>query len=287
MSVNTDPNTITLDHKGQLLSLYDFGGAGRPILFTHAASFCAKMWEPTITKLNLDKYRVFSLDMRGHGRSQTDATSFDWHEASRDVEFVAKEILKLTESEAPLIGVGHSMGGTCLMMAEIQSPGLFEKIWAFEPIMFNEGNEERREITQSLADGARRRKDYFPNLTSASERFASKPPMQFFDADCLAAFIQDGLIETESGQQRLACLPNFEATVYENAGTGVTARMDDLQSPVEFVVGDVDSDRVPAILGLIDSGAESRHRVTNLSGANHFTPFIKPDDISQSINDWL
>lgn len=282
-----ESTAIDLDRNGQSLRLYDYGGDGRPVLITHAASFCAKMWEPVIKSLDSDRFRFFALDMRGHGHSQPSSESFSWVEAAHDVVYVSEEILHLANSDEPLVGVGHSMGGTSLVMAEIHKPGLFEKIWAYEPVMFSEDNSEREEITESLAAGARRRKDGFASQTEAKERFSSKPPMQFFNTECLEAFIECGLNQDEVGQVWLSCRPDFEATIYETAGTGVTSRIGDLGCPVDFVVGEGDGDRVPAVLGLVSANEDSQHAVKQVDRANHFSPFIAPAQIAGLIRDWL
>ena len=94
------------------VATYDLGGTGGDVLMVHATGFCAGVW--TATAHHLDGVgRLAALDVRGHGRSSTPAGGMDWHGTADDV-LAAVDALGL---ERPF-GVGHSMGGASLLLAE-------------------------------------------------------------------------------------------------------------------------------------------------------------------------
>jgi len=74
------------------------------ILFLHGISSCRDTWEETVKRLE-DKYRVWTLDFRGHGHSNR-ATSY-FHE-----DYVSDADAILGVIGQPTIIIGHSLGGT-------------------------------------------------------------------------------------------------------------------------------------------------------------------------------
>ena len=59
---------------GVSIALHDFGGAGAPLLFSHATGFHAHCYLPLARELAHDVH-AFGLDYRGHGHSTRPA---DW-----------------------------------------------------------------------------------------------------------------------------------------------------------------------------------------------------------------
>ncbi len=67
---------------------------------------------------------------------------------------------------------------------------------------------------------ARNRRATFDSYEAAIERYASKPPMQFFDADILRAYVEQGFTPIGAGAGvELRCAPEHEARTFETGGT--------------------------------------------------------------------
>ena len=116
---------------GVEIAVYEFGGAGPPLLLAHATGFCATMYRPLGAEL-VDRFRVVALDFRGHGRSaRPDNDDFGWDRMADDVLAVVERL-----GSTPAAGFGHSMGGAALLMAEERRPGTFRSLFLFEPIVF-------------------------------------------------------------------------------------------------------------------------------------------------------
>ncbi len=116
---------------GLTLALHEHGGTGRPTLLCHATGFHGAVWEPLSSALG-DGFERWALDFRAHGASTVpEGQRLEWSEIASDV-LTAVDALGVEPGR--LLGVGHSMGGACLLLAEQARPGTFAGLWLFEPI---------------------------------------------------------------------------------------------------------------------------------------------------------
>ena len=94
---------------GTTIAIHDFGGAGSPVLVSHATGFHAHCWEPLAGALT-DLHHVVGLDHRGHGDAETiDPASMTWNQYGLDALAAARHLF--AQHNEPIIGIGHSMGG--------------------------------------------------------------------------------------------------------------------------------------------------------------------------------
>ncbi len=265
------------------LALHDLGGASGPTLFfAHATSFCAKMWQPIADVLSAN-YRCVGVDLRGHGRSTYDGDDMSW-------QSIAKDLLPAIahckgSSDQPVIGIGHSLGGSALVLAETFEPGLFEKIWAFEPILLSSEPIANHPRTQPLVEGALRRKTEFASREAAFERYANKFPLVFFDPACSKQYLEWGFEDQADGSIALSCKPEHEAQIYREANSGITETIGSVEAPMLFAIGPDDGDRVPNVVEI----AEQQKNVTlkEYNDLNHFGPLQNPTRIASDIQEWL
>lgn len=237
----TLPEPVLVDSTdGTPVATYDLGGTGTDVVFVHATGFHAGVWTPLIEQL--EGVRPTLLDVRGHGRSAAPGAGMDWHGTAEDVLATVDAL----ELERPF-GVGHSMGGASLLLAELARPGTFRGLWIFEPIVIppelaaaGDGGEN------PLSAGARRRRDRFPSLEDAYANFASKPPLSALHPDALAAYVAGGFVDDGEGVS-LRCRPEVEASTYEMGSRHrAWAHLGELTCPVVVARG---SDEVPGPAG--------------------------------------
>lgn len=91
-------------------------GKGRPIVFVHGITLDGHIWKYQTVAL-ADRYRVVTVDQRGHGESSTTAGITTSHELGEDLAAVLRG-LDLEEA----IVVGHSLGGIAALSCLLDDP---------------------------------------------------------------------------------------------------------------------------------------------------------------------
>lgn len=84
-------------------------GEGRPLVLLHGVTLRHDVWAPQFHQL-ADRYRVISVDLRGHGRSEVGALGLGLPRLATDLATLL-EALDLRDA----VVVGHSMGGMTVM----------------------------------------------------------------------------------------------------------------------------------------------------------------------------
>ena len=212
---------------GVIVAMHDFGGAGSPVLLSHATGFHAHCWEPMAEILSAH-HHVVGFDHRGYGDAETvDPATIEWSQYGNDA-LAAARYLSAQHGGQPIIGVGHSMGGASLLMASLIEPELFSALFVFEPIVFPPTPENDERPPNPLAGGARKRRAVFASFDAALENFTAKPPMNTFHPLAREAYVRHGFKPTALGEVELKCIPEHEARTYETGGT--SGAWDDLPS---------------------------------------------------------
>ncbi len=191
------------------LEVYDFGGDGPLVLLVHATGFCARCYEPLIAEL--DGFAVRAVDLRGHGNAVTPpGLDYRWEDFGDDVAAV---VASLHVSGRPLLGFGHSMGATALLMAERADPEAFSALFLYEPVVYPADLPPDDERLATLVGRARKRKARFESRAAALEHFGERPPYKGFSRPALEAFVEHAL-ETVNDGSELRCHPDTEAEIY-------------------------------------------------------------------------
>ena len=260
---------------GTRIAVYDLGGSGPDVLLAHATGFCAGVWQPLATRL--EGHRVAALDIRGHGRSGA-PDAMDWEGTGEDV-LAAVDALGLHEP----VGVGHSMGGASLLMAEIRRPGTFRALWIFEPIVFPpDFAPPGGGGPNPLVEGARRRRDVFESAEVAFANFSAKPPLNELHPDCLAAYVRHGFTELDDGSITLRCRPEFEASTYSAGQSHRTwSHLGEVQCPVTVVRGREFPGPALLAAGIAEQLPGGRLEVHEDQG--HFGPLAALDATAESL----
>jgi len=264
---------------GVTVVLHEHGGTGRPTLLSHATGFHGAVWEPLAAALG-DGFQRWALDFRGHGASTGPADQdLTWTAITDDVLAVLDA---LVVPAGQLLGVGHSMGGACLLMAEQARPGTFAGLWLFEPITPPRGAMGPSEGANALAVGARRRRPSFPSAAEALANFAAKPPLRALRADALHAYVRHGFHDGEDAEVHLACRPEVESRVYEGGGAhDAFERLGEVACPVVVACGGDSAGPalfMPAVAEALPHGRLERH-----AHLGHFGPLEAPGELAASV----
>ncbi len=266
----------TTSADGTPIAVYDLGGTGPDLLLVHATGFCAGAWLPLAERL--DGFRLAALDVRGHGRSGG-GESMDWLATGEDV-LAAVDRLDLGRP----FGVGHSMGGASLLLAELARPGTFSALWLFEPIVFPPDLPVPPPgAPNPMVDAARRRRADFDSAEAAVANFSAKPPLSELHPDALAAYVRHGFAPRGDGGITLRCRPEFEASTYAAGTTPHTwAALDRVSCPVTVVCGRAEPGPpmlAPGVAERLPEGHLERH-----PEVGHFAPLADLDLVAASIS---
>lgn len=277
-AVRCQPMAHALASDGVRVAYTALEGAGPSILFAHATGFHGYVWRPVAGHLG-DSFSPYVFDHRGHGDTPAAPSGQSWLGFAEDALAVIDEA-----ALARPFGAGHSSGGAALLLAELARPGTFEALWLFEPILPGAGATGAGTGGNSLAAGARRRREVFADRASALENFAGKPPFSSLAPEALRAYVDHGFDDLGDGTVRLKCRGEVEAATYEMAGGhGAAKRLGEIGCRVVFAAGGRTTTPFGAehlaelARGMRDAGVETFPEL------GHFGPMEDPASVAASI----
>lgn len=265
---------ITSSASGCDIAIHQLGGTGPPLVICHATGFNALTYEPLARTL-ASTFEVWALDFRGHGKSAAPIDgNFGW-------EAMATDLLACIDAigTSSIYAVGHSMGGTAILLAARQRPGCIITTYLYEPIIFPAkhlfGCQE-----SPLADQARRRREVFESREAAFKRYSSKPPLNILRTDVLAAYVKTGFEELGDGTIRLACRTESEALTFETTEKLTIEELDTFTLSLTVGVGLMANspspkDFAPLIVDRITGAC-----LIEYEHLGHFGPLQAPDQIA-------
>lgn len=266
---------------GVVVAATDHGGQGPPLVFCHATGFCGGVWEPMIDVLT-ERFRCFSLDFRSHGRTALpDGVEPVWTGFADDLLAVVAAVRDEVGSGVPIGAVGHSMGGTAIILAEVRHPGTFSRAWTFEPILLPHAPVLRGDEGPEIAQAARRRRSAFDSRQAALERYRSRPPLGLLDEGVLTAYVTHGFVDRDDGTVELACSPAQEAAVFEHHNTGARELVADVRIP--FMMGASGDGGEPGAR-VVSAAADHPHlSLVSYPDLTHFGPLQEPNRLAVDV----
>jgi pimeloyl-ACP methyl ester carboxylesterase len=255
------------------IATYHLGGDGPPVILLHATGFHGRCWLPVAPSLT-EHFSVWSVDQRGHGASgkAPDGHYENWAVFVDDL-FAVLDALGLNGWR----GIGHSLGGAVLLLAEQRRPGTFLDLCCYEPVVVPTApSSDGFGGNVSMSDLARKRRPRFASRQEARQNFAAKPPMNRFDPSALDAYVTYGFVNDPHGGVTLACTREDEASVYEGAPTsGAWERLPEVRPPVTILGGE---DPLDPVSRMVEAAARRLPRGSALrfEGLTHFGPMEDP-----------
>jgi pimeloyl-ACP methyl ester carboxylesterase len=209
-----EPRPVVVENDGLRIQALDWGGDGPPLLLLHPNGFCAGFFDPLAQRVR-GEFRPIGVDVRGHGGSDRPADLGDctFPNCTGDVLAVI-DALGLDD----VVALGHSMGGAIVVLLDEHRPGIVRRALLCEAIAFPPDGMPRTEGGPNpMAAIARSRRAVWPDRETVRESYASRPPMNTLDPECLTAYVQYGFREHADGSVELACGPDVEARCFEAA----------------------------------------------------------------------
>lgn len=204
-------------------------GEGASILLLHATGFHARCWDKIIAAFPTGTH-VVAVDQLGHGRSaRPEITSW---------AMIADATAELMESLDINfdIGVGHSMGGHCLVQVAAAKTGRIGRLVLVDPVI------QEREVYLNPPDYSAtnqmvaKRRNSWSGPDEMFERFKDRHPYRLWDPEVLMDYCVYGMLGDGQGGFELACPPQSEASVYATSGSvNPWPLMDQIDQPVTIL----------------------------------------------------
>ncbi|MEZ5709603.1 MAG: alpha/beta hydrolase [Blastomonas sp.] len=271
---------------------YEWGDpAAPPILLLHATGFHARCWDAVVAGLPAG-YRVIAPDFRGHGNSYRPESLADWQASARDmIELV--EALDLRD----VTGVGHSMGGQCMVQLAAAMPVRFARLILIDPVIFPPNFYDDAPSADSVDPDSHmvaRRRNSWESAGQMEEHFADRHPYRLWQRRVLADYCHYGLLPAGDGEGlELACPPRLEASVYLGScsfnpwpmvpGISCPVLVLRAQAALPDAPHDFANSPTPPDLAAHFQQGEDRH----LAHLTHFMPMQAPDLIAGIIAEQL
>lgn len=248
---------------------------GPHVFMAHATGFCGAVWADVVA--GLDGHPITTWDARGHGRSGGGSIPVSWWDFGTDTG-VVRDLTPVDHA----IGVGHSMGGAAILMAQLSRPSRFRSLVLVEPIVPPPPYLKQEHRLSALARKRRRR---FASVVEAEENFRSKPPFDRWRPASLRGYLRDGFVSLEDGSIGLACAPDFEAEVFSaSSGTGLFDRLSEITIPVTLLFGDR-FDTFPAEFVELLTDSLPRASLVVVQDGDHFLPMTRPETVAAEIRE--
>ncbi len=248
------------------------------IQFSHANGFSAKTYE-TFLEYFKSKYEISYVDKFGHGEYQIDQ---NWEPMVRQL------ILDIeTKNIAPVIGIGHSLGGILTFLAAQCRPGLFSQVVIIDPPMFSVLKRRAIGLAQWLkvahraippAKSALRRRRFFESKEEAYDYLRNKRLFSNFDERCFQDYINYGIVEMD-GQFTLDFSADIESRIFLTLPSRFSWKLD---VPSHMIYSGKYEVLSPSEVRMLKRKLKKTHFI-EVSEGGHMFPLELPESTSQII----
>jgi pimeloyl-ACP methyl ester carboxylesterase len=276
---------------GVVVAVHDLAGSDGPdrpvLLVAHATGFHGHAYLPVAAAL-APQFHTVAFDFRGHGETPlAPGWEVEWAGYGDDALAAAEAVAVRDADGRPVIGFGHSMGGTGLLLAAHRRPSLFGLLVLFEPIVPPIGADDDPPDSHPVSDlvtATRRRRTLFPSIDAALANYASKPPMSSFDPDALDAYVRYGFYpDVDGAGVRLKCDPELEAGTFLAGTTQRTWELlGEIAVPVVVASGRVE-DGGPSRFSQAVADELPHGTFVELPELDHFGPMTHPRLIAELV----
>jgi len=277
--------TVRIPVSGVSLAVTDHGSArgdvARALVLAHATGFCGAVWRPLLPALR-ERFRVISLDQRGHGDSDKPDDAYAWRDFVDDLAGVI-DALRLRD----VCAVGHSKGGAAVAGVAALHPGRIGRAVLLDPVLVDPLPEGRTQPANAMAVAARRRRQVWDSREQMIESYAGRAPFDVWRRDFLEAYVEGGTFVRADGKVELKCSGEIEARVYEGAArSSSTEFLHGMAVPTLLVSGErsltLPPERARRAAAMLRHG-----RLEVLPGIGHFVPMEAPDAVLRVLGAFL
>lgn len=192
------------------------------------------------------------------------------------------------QAHGPVIGIGHSMGGLCTLIAAHRHPGLFSGLILMDPPVMNgipglmmglaklTGQVDR--VTP--AGRSKHRREVWPDREAARANLEHKALFRDFEPECFDDYLRYGLEDVPEGV-RLRYRAAAEVEVFRNGPWNMWAYRKPLGLPGAIITGEDSEFRS---LGTHVRLARQQHLQHLVMPGGHMFPLEYPDETAERVS---
>jgi len=263
------------------------GGQHPPtIVFSHANGFPAGTYRVLFDAWREAGYAVQAVDKFGHDPAYP--VTSNWPRL-RDqlVHFIEREV------GAPVLLVGHSLGGMLSLLVASKRPDLAQGLVLLDSPVISGWRAHSLQVMKAtglmkrVSGGqvSRTRRHEWPSRDAVLTHFAAKTAFARWDSRVLADYVACGF-EERDGKTRLAFRREIETRIYDTLPhhLGAVLRRHPLRCPVAFLAGTQSAEVRQG--GVAASRALAQEHFTWMEGT-HLFPMEKPDATAAAVLGFL
>lgn len=266
----------------------EFGGDGPFVSFAHGNGFPPVMYREFLDRIT-SRYHVGALEARPMWPGSDPMAIDDWNQLKTDLVTALK-----TRGRHGILGIGHSLGAVCSMLAAIDDPGLFKALVLLDPVLFT-GFRSRFWWTLRatgamrsfpLVKNAANRRTRWNSLEEALISYGSKPFFRRFTPGSLSAYVESVMDPAPFGGFNLRYTPAWEARVFELTPADLWDKVRRIPVPV-LVLRGTESDTLTWDAGRRIARELPSAKVLDIPGVGHMLPVEKPDLVANEVLSFL
>lgn len=214
-----------------------------PLHFAHANGLPSATYSLLLDQLS-SFYQVNAIPVLGHDPEYP--VTNNWPHLIRQLIHSVEQT-----QQAPVIGVGHSLGGALTLMASLQRPDLFRGVIMLDVPTFSRIESWVVYVAKKTgwidritpAHKSRKRRTNWPSREDALSYFRERRLFARFHQQCLNDYVDHALAENESGSYDLSYLLDVELAVFRTVPHTMVLDPKKLKVPMGVLVGQ-DTDTV-------------------------------------------
>jgi pimeloyl-ACP methyl ester carboxylesterase len=254
-----------------------------PLIFSHATGFCASAYKKMLQRL-AGGFDVYAIDLRGHGRTglPTDPARLrNWMIYARDLRAFLDRLAASAGGAPKWTLAGHSCGAVVSVLAargrrDVAALVLVEPVAMPPTAAFAARLPFWRAKARRfpLVKGALARRAEWPDRDDVFKSYERKRLFSTWAGGVLEDYLEDGLVETETGV-RLACAPPWEAATFAAHGHDFWGAVAAAPAPITVLGA---ADKSSTLFGRAPRRFERRGAIVQrLHGVSHLLPLENPE----------
>jgi pimeloyl-ACP methyl ester carboxylesterase len=243
--------------KGKSIA-YDEAGSGKSVVFVHGACENSSFWNHQ--KALSDRYRIITMDLPGHGRSEP----LEGEILVRHYSEVVSEFIARTCPEKAVL-VGHSMGGAIALMNVIEHGQNLRGA-----VIVSAG--AKLGVLPSIREGLRARFEETVKSVVGPRQFSSKTNLDTI------RFVTNEILK---------CKSSVAAADYDACNSfDVRQKIRSINIPILIIAGEEDK-MTPVPWSMYLKENIPKAKIVVLQDASHLPMIERPSDFNRHLNEFL